>query len=110
MGRPWTGALPSGVDPAAGGTSKLGTFYTSKGSTVYAIFFSYPQDSVLTLSVPHGIQGQTNIQMLTVNGPSALKWTHRAAGGINVELPPPPLGSFSAWTLKLTGVGLEGGV
>merc|ERR1711966_217889 len=38
--RPWNGALPSGTDPATGGSSKTGTFYTSKGAAVYAILLA----------------------------------------------------------------------
>merc|ERR1712039_147377 len=102
--RPWAGALPTGADPAAGGTSTNGTFYTSKGKVVYAIFLHYPETKQLSLSLPHAVHGKSKIELLTATGCIEVAWTPQASGGVSVQLPYPPFGSFSAWTLRLSGL------
>merc|ERR1711865_960514 len=93
-----------GGDPAAGGTSKTGTFYTIKGDVVYAIFLSYPDSKQLSLSVSQGVEGKTHVEMLVGNSTVEVQWKARASGGMDITLPPAPQGSFSAWTLRMTGL------
>ena len=74
---------------------------------VYAITMGYPEADAhglrtLSLSKPVGVSGATKVQLLGVAG--ELSWKPRAGGGIDVSLPPPPLGSGHAWTLKMAGL------
>ncbi len=74
---------------------------------VYAITMGYPEadahgQRTLSLSKPVGVSGTTKVQLLGVAG--GLSWKPRTGGGIDVSLPPPPLGSGHAWTLKMTGL------
>lgn len=109
--RPWDGALPSGAEPAGGGAAKNGTFYTAKAGAVYAIALAYPaagpdgtRSLPLTLS-KGAAAGATKAELLTADGPVGLSWAARADGGMDVNMPPPPLGSAAGWVVRLAGLG-----
>ena len=81
-----------------------------RAGVVYAILMGYPEPAgakhtrTLSLKTPQGVSGTTKVELLGVDG--ELPWQPSAGGtsGIDVVLPPPPLGSGHAWTLKLTGL------
>ncbi|XP_054855081.1 tissue alpha-L-fucosidase [Eublepharis macularius] len=84
------------------GTNK--TWYTSKEAAVYAIFFTWPQDSVLHLPSPV-LTASSQVTMLGFS--ETLKWQAAPGGGLQVTLPcmvPSLLPLQYAWTLKLVGV------
>ena len=72
-----------------------------------AQFMSYPAADAATgkhslvLSKPVGVLGTTKVQLLGFD--ELLSWGPIIGGsGMHISLPPPPLGSAHAWTLKLT--------
>lgn len=81
------------------------TWYTAKGGAVFATFFSWPADNVLTLNAPIS-SASTSASLVGV--PGSLSW--KAAGGsagILVSLPvltPSNIPSQFAWVVQLTGV------
>ncbi|XP_042743794.1 tissue alpha-L-fucosidase [Lagopus leucura] len=77
-------------------------WYTSKGPVVYAIFLTWPQNSVLQLSVPIPSPA-TQVTMLGFAG--TLQW--RLGEGLLVTLPyapPSPERSQPGWAVRLEGV------
>ncbi|RXN22288.1 tissue alpha-L-fucosidase-like protein [Labeo rohita] len=76
-------------------------WYTSKNSTVYAIFTSNPMKSALMLSAPR-TSSSTVVTLL--GNPKPLKWAPLHSTGIIILLPDLPLSPAEAWTLKLDWV------
>ncbi|XP_005607412.1 tissue alpha-L-fucosidase isoform X2 [Equus przewalskii] len=79
-------------------------WYTSKGSTVYAIFLNWPENGVLSLKSPI-TTSTTQIVMLGIQ--KDLKWSTDPVEGLLIllpQLPPSALPAEFAWTVKLTGV------
>ncbi|XP_041068035.1 tissue alpha-L-fucosidase-like isoform X2 [Carcharodon carcharias] len=79
-------------------------WYTSKGSSVYAVFTKWPTDNVLKLESPKS-SSSTNVTMLGI--PEPLKWKSSPGQGILVFLSSISLftlPSENGWTLKLEGV------
>ncbi|XP_052554654.1 tissue alpha-L-fucosidase isoform X2 [Tympanuchus pallidicinctus] len=79
-------------------------WYTSKGAVVYAIFLTWPQNSVLQLSVPIPSPA-TQVTMLGFAG--TLQWQQRLGEGLLVTLPyapPSPERSQPGWAVRLEGV------
>uniref|UniRef100_A0ABM5ET36 Alpha-L-fucosidase n=1 Tax=Pogona vitticeps TaxID=103695 RepID=A0ABM5ET36_9SAUR len=80
------------------------TWYTSRGAAVYAIFLTWPESNVLTLSSPVP-SSSSQVTMLGFSGP--LKWQESPGKGLQVTLPsaiPSLLPLQPGWTIKLTGV------
>ncbi|XP_053254772.1 tissue alpha-L-fucosidase isoform X2 [Podarcis raffonei] len=80
------------------------TWYTSKGATVYAIFLTWPESSVLILPSPVS-SATTKVTMLGFSEP--LKWQVAPDKGLKIMLPsavPSLLPLQHGWTLKLVGV------
>lgn len=78
--------------------------YTSKGSTVYAIFLHWPESGILSLESPIATS-TTQITMLGIQ--NDLKWSTNPGEGLLVylpHLPPAAVPTEFAWTLRLTGV------
>uniref|UniRef100_A0A8C2AKJ0 Alpha-L-fucosidase n=1 Tax=Cyprinus carpio TaxID=7962 RepID=A0A8C2AKJ0_CYPCA len=76
-------------------------WYTSKSSTVYAIFTSNPMQNSFTLSAPK----TSNSTVVTLLGsPEPLKWAPLHSSGLIVLLPDLPFTPADAWTLKLDEV------
>ncbi|XP_066573357.1 tissue alpha-L-fucosidase isoform X2 [Amia ocellicauda] len=75
--------------------------YSAKGSQVFAVFFQWPSDFTLRLTVPK-TSPSTNVTLLGY--PKPLKWTPLHQTGLSVLLPSLPPPAPSAWTLKLQGV------
>ncbi|XP_060640215.2 tissue alpha-L-fucosidase [Anolis sagrei] len=93
--KPWRVQKDNGSDS---------TWYTSKGTVVYAIFLTWPENSVLQLSSPVP-SASTQVTMLGVSAP--LKWQALPDKGLGVTLPltiPSLLPLQYGWTLKLVGV------
>ncbi|XP_075765234.1 tissue alpha-L-fucosidase [Pelodiscus sinensis] len=79
-------------------------WYTSKGSTVYAIFITWPEEKVLKLSSPIP-SSSTQVTMLGFS--EMLKWEKAPDKGLLIPLPflpPSVLPVQCCWTLKLEGV------
>ncbi|NXJ16106.1 FUCO fucosidase, partial [Odontophorus gujanensis] len=79
-------------------------WYTSKGAAVYAIFLTWPQNSVLKLSAPTPSPA-TQVTMLGFAG--TLQWQQLPSEGLLVtlpSLPPSPAPSQSGWAVRLEGV------
>ncbi|KAM8796157.1 tissue alpha-L-fucosidase [Eudromia elegans] len=79
-------------------------WYTSKGPAVYAIFLTWPRDSLLKLASPIPSPG-LQVTMLGLTGP--LEWQKSPDKGVLITLPhvpPSPLSTQSGWTVKLEGV------
>ncbi|XP_067862586.1 tissue alpha-L-fucosidase-like [Heptranchias perlo] len=79
-------------------------WYTSKGSTVYAVFTKWPTDNILELESPK-ISPDTKVTMLGI--PQPLKWKVSPKHGILVLLSSISLftlPSENGWTVKLEGV------
>ncbi|XP_077006959.1 tissue alpha-L-fucosidase [Tamandua tetradactyla] len=79
-------------------------WYTSKGSVVYAIFLSWPDNGVLCLPSPVTTL-PTKITVLGIEG--FLKWSSDPVQGLLIslpQLPPSALPVEFAWTIKLTEV------
>uniref|UniRef100_A0A2K6U121 Alpha-L-fucosidase n=1 Tax=Saimiri boliviensis boliviensis TaxID=39432 RepID=A0A2K6U121_SAIBB len=79
-------------------------WYTSKGSTVYAIFKHWPENGLLNLVSPI-TTSTTKIMMLGIQGD--LKWSADPDKGLLVSLPQLPPSAVPvefAWTIKLAGV------
>ncbi|XP_078423142.1 tissue alpha-L-fucosidase-like isoform X2 [Cetorhinus maximus] len=79
-------------------------WYTSKGSSVYAVFTKWPTDNVLKLESPKS-SSSTKVTMLGI--PEPLKWKSSPGQGILVFLSSISLftlPSQNGWTLKLEGV------
>ena len=57
---------------------------------------------MLHLDIPTGIAGSTKVALLGHTG-GGVDWKAGAGGkGVDVQLPPAPLGSDHAWALKST--------
>ncbi|XP_010224660.1 PREDICTED: tissue alpha-L-fucosidase-like [Tinamus guttatus] len=79
-------------------------WYTSKGPVVYAIFLTWPQDSLLKLASP---VPSPDLQVTMLGLAGALEWQKSPDKGVLITLPhvpPSPLSAQSAWTVKLEGV------
>uniref|UniRef100_A0A8C8SZ86 Alpha-L-fucosidase n=1 Tax=Pelusios castaneus TaxID=367368 RepID=A0A8C8SZ86_9SAUR len=79
-------------------------WYTSKGSTVYVIFMTWPDSGVLKLSSPLP-SPNTQVTMLGFSG--MLKWEKAPEKGLLITLPnvaPSVFPVQRCWTLKLNGV------
>uniref|UniRef100_A0A8D0AZI6 Tissue alpha-L-fucosidase n=1 Tax=Salvator merianae TaxID=96440 RepID=A0A8D0AZI6_SALMN len=79
-------------------------WYTSKGTTVYAIFLTWPEESVLKLASP---EPTLSAQVTMLGFSSPLKWQKFHEKGMAIILPslsPLQLPMQNAWTLKLVGV------
>ncbi|CAM4578895.1 unnamed protein product [Lepidochelys kempii] len=82
----------------------IDAWYTSKGSTVYAIFLTWPESGVLKLSSPIP-SSSTQVTMLGFS--ETLKWEKALYKGLMITLPyvpPSALPVPCCWTLKLEGV------
>ncbi|XP_066494412.1 tissue alpha-L-fucosidase [Tiliqua scincoides] len=93
--KPWRVQKENGTDS---------TWFTSKGAVVYAIFLTWPKDSLLTLPSPVS-SGSTEVTMLGFSMP--LKWKAFPGKGLQIMLPlatPSLLPLQYGWTLKLVGV------
>ena len=130
--RPWTAALPSGMEgsgkPTYAGCANV-TFYTrgsenacryglggcgehSAAGSVFAIFMTYPKADLstnkrsITLSKPHPNGSHTTAALLVSGGAVPLIWTPLTPGGagMRIELPPYPESSASAWVIEFTGL------
>ncbi|XP_011355897.1 tissue alpha-L-fucosidase isoform X1 [Pteropus medius] len=78
--------------------------YTSKGSTVYAIFLHWPDNGVLSLKSPQATS-TTQIMMLGIQ--KDLKWSTSPSEGLLIYLPQLSPSAFPVefgWTIKMTGV------
>lgn len=92
--KPWRVQMENSTDTV---------WYTSKGAVVYAIFLTWPQNSVLQLSAPTPSPA-TQVSMLGLAG--ALQW-REAPEGLLVDLPavpPSPVCSQPGWAVRLEGV------
>lgn len=76
-------------------------WYTSKGSTVYAILTINPKQYTFQLSTP--VTSDKTVVTLLGN-PEPLKWAPLHASGLIVLVPNLPDSPAQAWTLKLDGV------
>ncbi|XP_072103523.1 tissue alpha-L-fucosidase-like isoform X3 [Mobula birostris] len=79
-------------------------WYTSKGSSVYAVFTKWPTDNTLKLDSPK-TSPSTTVTMLGI--PQPLKWKTSPTEGLLIFLSPlSPLTvpSKNGWTLKMEGV------
>lgn len=79
-------------------------WYTSRETTVYAIFLQWPENGVLSLVSPI-TTSTTQITMLGVQ--KDLKWSADPKGGLLIYLPQLPLLTLPVdfgWTIKLVGV------
>ncbi|XP_061597914.1 tissue alpha-L-fucosidase-like [Cololabis saira] len=77
-------------------------WYTSKGSTVYAIVTEKPSKPLLQLLIPK-TSATTTVTLL--GSPTPLPWAPvYPSGGLNVLLPELPCTPGRAWTVKLDGV------
>ncbi|XP_038656660.1 tissue alpha-L-fucosidase-like [Scyliorhinus canicula] len=79
-------------------------WYTSKGSSVYAVFTKWPTDNILNLQSPKS-SPDTKVTMLGI--PEPLKWRNYPGQGILIALSsvsPFTLPSENAWTVKLERV------
>ncbi|RXN26132.1 tissue alpha-L-fucosidase-like protein [Labeo rohita] len=75
--------------------------YTSKHSTVYAIFTSNPMQTTFMLSAP---KTSYNTVVTLLGNPEPLKWAPLETSGFIVVLPDLPFSPAEAWTLKLDKV------
>jgi len=87
-------------------------YYTSKGSTVYAIATKWPRGNLLQLQSPQTTSG-TNVRMLGVEG--YLKWSSPAGGdsGVTVDVPgltPDKIPCQHAWVFALASLANAGSV
>ncbi|CAF99452.1 unnamed protein product, partial [Tetraodon nigroviridis] len=83
-------------------TANVPVWYTSKGSTVYAILTARPSIPVLELLQPV-TASTTQVTLLGHQGP--LSWSPiDKAGGLFVLLPELPQSPSQVWTIKLDGV------
>ncbi|XP_036301774.1 tissue alpha-L-fucosidase isoform X2 [Pipistrellus kuhlii] len=79
-------------------------WYTSKESSVYAIFLNWPENGVLSLKSPKTTSA-TKVTMLGVQ--KDLKWSTNPPGGLLIylpQIPPSALPIEYAWTIKMMGV------
>ncbi|XP_078093949.1 tissue alpha-L-fucosidase-like [Mustelus asterias] len=79
-------------------------WYTSKGTSVYAVFINWPSDNVLELESPKS-SSNTKVTMLGISEP--LKWTSSPRWGILIflsSISPFNLPLGYGWTVKLEGV------
>ncbi|XP_025781396.1 tissue alpha-L-fucosidase [Puma concolor] len=79
-------------------------WYTSRETTVYAIFLHWPENGVLSLVSPK-TTSTTQITMLGIQ--KDLKWSTDPEGGLLIYLPQLPLLTLPVdfgWTIKLVGV------
>ncbi|KAE8624651.1 hypothetical protein XENTR_v10006013 [Xenopus tropicalis] len=84
--------------------SSVTIWYTSKGSSVYSIFMSWPENNTLKLQSPKSTS-QTTVTLLGMSG--QLTWKQSPDLGLIVSLPPLPPGAFpveAGWVLRLEGV------
>ncbi|XP_030645369.1 alpha-L-fucosidase 1, tandem duplicate 2 [Chanos chanos] len=76
-------------------------WYTSKGSSIYAVFFLHPMQYSFKLSTPK----TTESSVVTLLGnPEPLRWAPLPSSGLVILLPELPPTPAQAWTLKLDGV------
>ncbi|XP_042544552.1 tissue alpha-L-fucosidase [Dipodomys spectabilis] len=83
---------------------KRTVWYTSKGSTVYAIFMHWPEHGILKIKSPKTTES-TKIMMLGMHG--NLKWSKDSKDSLLItlpSLPPSGLPVKFAWTVKMTNV------
>ncbi|XP_072211563.1 tissue alpha-L-fucosidase isoform X2 [Excalfactoria chinensis] len=93
--KPWRVQMENSTDTV---------WYTSKGAVVYAIFLTWPQNSVLQLSAP-APSPATQVSMLGLAG--TLRWWQPPGEGLLVALPdvpPSPVSSQPGWAVRLEGV------
>ncbi|XP_051949122.1 tissue alpha-L-fucosidase-like [Xyrauchen texanus] len=81
--------------------STVPVWYTSKGTTVYAIFTSRPMQYTFQLSEPR-TSDKTVVTLLGISEP--LKWAPLHSTGLIVLIMDLPYSPAQAWTLKLDGV------
>ena len=114
--RPWKAALPAGSEGAkqggfagaanttyfTAGTKNSGCQYAHERSeqqvcassavgAVFGVFMTYPPTNVLSLATPHPGKA-TKATLLTSGGALPCTWAPRTGGGMDITLPPPPLG------------------
>jgi len=79
-------------------------YYTSKNSTIYAIFIRWPDSSQITLTVPIG----TKDTRVTLLGYGERNYVYKSDVGLTISLPPlntgHPLSLEVAWVLKITNL------
>ncbi|XP_062870636.1 tissue alpha-L-fucosidase-like [Trichomycterus rosablanca] len=76
-------------------------WYTSKGSTVYAIFLTNPQQSSFQLFTP--LTSEKTVVTL-LGSPNPIKWAPMHTSGLTMLLPELPCTPAGAWTIKLDGL------
>uniref|UniRef100_A0A8C1VLW3 Tissue alpha-L-fucosidase n=1 Tax=Cyprinus carpio TaxID=7962 RepID=A0A8C1VLW3_CYPCA len=76
-------------------------WYTSKSSTVYAIFTSNPMQNTFKLLTP---KTSHNTVVTLLGNPEPLKWAPLQTSGLIVLLPDLPFTPAEAWTLQLDEV------
>jgi len=122
--RPWKAALPTGSEGAkeggfagaanatyyTAGTKNSGCQHTAEkqicsgaAGAVFGVFMQYPVNNVLSLAIPQPGKA-AKAELLVGAGTAPCSWVPRAGGGMDITLPPPPLGSGHAWTVRLTGL------
>ncbi|XP_026155645.1 tissue alpha-L-fucosidase isoform X1 [Mastacembelus armatus] len=85
--------------------STIPVWYTTKGTTVYAILTTRPSKSTVKLLEP---KTSANTQVTLLGNPARLSWSPvRPDGGLTVLLPELPHIPAHAWTLKLDNIHLK---
>jgi len=92
------------AEPPANGKAAIDAFFTSKGSTVYAILPRWPGREFTV----KGVDSQQVKSVALLGGPAPLRWS-KAAGGTSIQVPevPPQLMSQPAWVLKIYTAGAD---
>ncbi|XP_062265901.1 tissue alpha-L-fucosidase-like [Platichthys flesus] len=84
------------------GTGQQPIWYTSKGTTVYAILVTKPSEAIIKLFVP---KTSTTTKVTFLGNPKALPWSPVGpSSGLIVLLPQLPYSPGEAWVLKLENV------
>lgn len=93
---PWKKSQNDTINPSV--------WYTTKSTTVYALFTAWPANNILTLGAPTAPSSSSTITMLGVE--KSLLWSSGKPSGIKVTLPTLNEAQMPcrwAWALKLEG-------